>query len=255
MSASRALHEVYRHTLKGLQPPTCGPAPYANLLPGCALQDATQLHQRITFFGLTQLQSHDLKATASLWSKWHFSAVIAATLAAHCLLNRQLPAALDHVAVYPSAEGYTQRLHFAHPGVPIAADSPFEQFSPLFDAHLAPVISALATLSGVSPRVFWSNAGTYFEYFTQRFATHPDVQSQRLSDASAILHYPQRPGGQRNPLYQPLCQGKNGCRQRRLCCLRYRIPTLGYCANCPIECTRQREKPSKQSTPMQGMGV
>lgn len=255
MSTPKGLHEVYRHTLKGLQPPTYGPPPCTRLLAGYALQDVCRLRQQITFFGQTQLQSHDLKATASLWSKWHFSVLIAATLASHCLLGRQLPVALDHVAVYPSVEGYTQRLHFAHSGVPVAASSPFEQFSPLLDAHLTPIINALVTLSGVSPRVYWSNAGTYFEYFTQRFATHPDVDSKRLSDASALLHQPQRPDGQRNPLYQPLYPGRKGCRQRRLCCLCYRIPALGYCDNCPIACTRRQVKPLKQSTPMQGMGV
>lgn len=230
---------LYQDALSTLTAPTYGPLPEAPLLPGSALLDASQLRQHVQSFGAIDLQSDDIKANASLWSKWHFSAVIAPTLAAHLLLNRQLPLALSEVGLYLAHSHYTERLHLAHEGCTQKTDEPFSAFSSLLDAHLAPVIEALAAVSGVSTRVFWSNAGTYFDYFTGLLATHPSTNPQRLDQASALLTLRKRPDGQLNPLYQAVCESADGKRQRRLCCLRYRVPSLGYCGNCPIPCKRR----------------
>ncbi|WP_083651510.1 siderophore-iron reductase FhuF [Vreelandella massiliensis] len=236
-----ALQWLYRDALSAFNVPSCGPVPAEPLLPGDALTDASQLRRHVLHFGATDLQSDDLKANASLWSKWHFSAVVAPALAAHLLLNRQLPLSLDQVALHLTTSGRTERLHLAHEGKALPTSEPFAAFSPLINAHLAPVIETLAAISGVSPKVFWSNAGTYFDYFTRLLAAHPDADPQRLNDANAILTSRQRPDGQRNPLYQPVVESADGKRQRRLCCLRYRAPKLGYCGNCPLSCRNKAE--------------
>ncbi|HDZ38600.1 MAG TPA: hypothetical protein ENH62_09990 [Marinobacter sp.] len=45
--------------------------------------------------------------------------------------------------------------------------------------------------------------------------------------------------GRRNPLFQPVnyliaTTGEGHDRRRRLCCIRYLIPELDYCSNCPL---------------------
>ncbi|UXZ54124.1 siderophore-iron reductase FhuF [Halomonas sp. 7T] len=250
-----SLQWLYQDALSAFTAPSFGPRPPTPLLPGEALSDAAQLRQHVLHFGAADLNSDDLKASASLWSRWHFSAVIAPALAAHLLLSRQLPLALNQVALHLSDSRRTERLHFAHEGSAPQTSEPFAVFSLLIDAHLTSVIATLASLSGVSPRVFWNNAGTYFDYFTDVFAAHPSVEPQRLAEAHAILTQRQRPDGQLNPLYQPVSVGADGKRKRRLCCLRYRIPALGYCDNCPIACKRRHEKAdTKKARAVHGRG-
>lgn len=234
-----SLQWLYQDALSAFTAPSYGALPATPLLPGEALSDASQLRQHVLRFGASDLNSDDLKASASLWSRWHFSAVVAPALAAHLLLNRQLPFALNQVSLHLSDSSRTERLHFSHEGSAPQTRDPFAAFSPLIDAHLTPVIETLAAISGVSPRVFWSNAGTYFDYFTHLLAAHPNTDPQRLAEAHTILTKRQRPDGQLNPLYQPVNEGAEGKRQRRLCCLRYRVPALGYCDNCPIACKRR----------------
>ncbi|RUR30262.1 siderophore-iron reductase FhuF [Vreelandella andesensis] len=234
-----ALQRLYQDALSAFIAPSYGPLPAEPLLPGEALSDASQLRQHVLHFGAADLKSDDLKASASLWSRWHFSAVVAPALAAHLLLSRQLPLALNQVALHLSDNSRTERLHLAHEGNAQQTSDPFSAFSPLIDAHLAPVIETLAAISGVAPRVFWSNAGTYFDYFTHLLSAHPSAEPQRVNEAHTILTKRLRPDGQLNHLYQPVNEGVDGKRQRRLCCLCYRVPTLSYCDNCPIACKRR----------------
>ena len=64
--------------------------------------------------------------------------------------------------------------------------------------------------------------------------------ARRLAaDGFAVLQSAKRPDGTRNPLYQPvryieLEGAAMPWRQRRVCCIRYLLPELELCENCPL---------------------
>lgn len=181
----------------------------------------------------------DLLALTSIWSKWYFASFLAPTLAANLLLQRELPVALSDIGVALSAEGKPLGLHLPHDGRILPPCSPFERFSTLIERHLEPVIEVLANVSGASPRLFWSNAGNIFEFVTTRIELHPLARADCTAPARAVLSSRLRPDGRRNPLFAPVHYKDVGAdepqRLRRICCIRYRLPDVGYCSSCPLD--------------------
>lgn len=235
------LATLYAGPLAALVPPGVGEPP-ADALAARELLEPGRLAARLDHFSL-QYDGGDRRAVASLWSKWHLSAVISAGLAANLLLERDLPLGLEALHLELAPEGQTRRLWLAHDGTPLASRDPLARFSTLIDDHLTPLIAALAAHSGASPKVFWSNAGNYFEYFAEALEAHPMASPGAAEPARALLAARQLPDGRRNPLFQPVrylaaAAGGEPERRRRLCCIRYLIPELGYCGNCPLSCRR-----------------
>ncbi|WP_168016042.1 siderophore-iron reductase FhuF [Halomonas salinarum] len=240
------LDTLYTGPLDGLLPPRVGPvkAPAVSL---CDLLRPARFEAELVRFGAgygyPQGQG-DRRALISLWSKWHFGALLAPYLAANLLLERDLPVGCDEVGVHLTPAGHPERLQLAHTGRPLTSLDGLMRFSTLIDDHLTPLISDLATRSGASAKVFWSNVGNTFEHFLGALATHPMAQPSAVEEGHRLLAARTLPGGRRNPLYQPVRyfqpepQGETAAspprRVRRLCCLRYRLPELGYCGNCPL---------------------
>ncbi|WP_229332922.1 siderophore-iron reductase FhuF [Halomonas sp. KAO] len=215
-------------------------APDAGTLPARNLLDPAYLGALFTRFG-AQYGHGDRRAVASLWSKWHFSALVAHGLAANLLLERDLPLGLDDLHLEQSPEGQTTGLVLRHAGKPLAELDPHSRFATLLDNHLTPLIEALATVTGASPKVFWSSAGNYLEYFASALADHPMASPDATEPAQALMERRTLPDGRRNPLYRPVryvtpASPDQPARVRRLCCIRYLIDELGYCANCPLAC-------------------
>ncbi|PZQ88739.1 MAG: hypothetical protein DI534_11350 [Leifsonia xyli] len=48
--------------------------------------------------------------------------------------------------------------------------------------------------------------------------------------------------GRSNPLVSPVTYPSEGGRLRRVCCLRYFAPNVGYCGTCPLTLQMQREE-------------
>ncbi|MFC7368836.1 siderophore-iron reductase FhuF [Vreelandella zhaodongensis] len=234
-----ALTTLYLGPLEGLLPPVLGvppDGPYT--LPAWKLLSPSYLTPLLERFTL-QYGRGDRRAVASLWSKWHFSSVISAALAANLLLERDLPLGLDDLHLELTPEGQTRRLWLHHAGKPLASQDAFTRFSTLIEGHLTPLITTLAQLSGASPKVFWSNAGNYFEHFAEALQAHPLAEADVAEPARELMANRHLPDGRRNPLFQPVryLQGTHGTkteRRRRLCCIRYLMPELGYCGNCPL---------------------
>lgn len=235
-----ALENLYLGPLQGFQAPGVGIAPTGSetilaseLL--CAERLATQLKHFATLY-----DHGDRRAVASVWSKWYFSVLISSALASNLLLNYDLPLGLDDVHLELTPEGQARRLWLNHAGRPLSSKNAFTRFSTLIDDHLKPIISALASYSGASPKVFWSNAGNYFEYFTEVLQAHPMAIPSTIEPARELLASSHLQDGRRNPLFQPV-RYINGAnteipeRRRRLCCIRYLIPELEYCSNCPLD--------------------
>ncbi|MCI0592374.1 ferric iron reductase protein FhuF [Chromohalobacter marismortui] len=180
----------------------------------------------------------DRKAAASLWSKYHLSALSIPTLVANLLLNQALPVALDDVRVSVGEKGETARLWLPHGGRPVPSREPGARFGALFEGHCRPLIDCLAELSGLSPKVFWSNLGHYVEYVAQTCSRHPDFNGA----GDPLLRFLEMrflPDGRRNPLYRPVryldLGGEAPARVRRLCCVKYRLPGEALCGTCPLK--------------------
>ncbi|MCG6657774.1 siderophore-iron reductase FhuF [Halomonas campisalis] len=234
---NQVLPPLYTGPLEGLSPPKVATAPAADAAPARDLLDPDHLDALLERFG-ARYDHGDRRAVASLWSKWHFSALIAHGLAANLLLERDLPLGLDELHLVQSPEGQTTGLVLRHVGRPLAGLDPHARFATLLDDHLTPLVEALAATTGASAKVFWSNAGNYFEHFAGALANHPMAAPDVAEPARALMESRTLPDGRRNPLYHPVRyvegEGDGTRRVRRLCCIRYLIDELGVCGNCPL---------------------
>ena len=196
------------------------------------------LDEVLTRFGSAYPDS-DPRGLASIWSKYYFIKLIPPVVAASLILDQRLPLHLDQVQLILNDDGLPAGFKLADSGqrwTPIPANA-FERFDELLEHHLRPFIEALARHVRLSPKVLWSNAGNYFEWLLGVLATampHAD-----LTHFHQLLNAPLLPDGRRNPLYQPVrylkVEGQDEPkRQRRVCCIRYRVNGLDYCGNCPL---------------------
>lgn len=196
------------------------------------------LDEVLTRFGSAYSDS-DPRGLASIWSKYYFIKLIPPVVAASLILDQRLPLHLDQVQLILNDDSLPAGFKLPHAGQrwrPTPADA-FERFDELLEHHLRPFIEALARHVRLSPKVLWSNAGNYFEWLLGVLATampHAD-----LTHGHQLLNAQLLPDGRRNPLYQPVrylkVEGQESLkRQRRVCCIRYRVNGLDYCGNCPL---------------------
>lgn len=179
----------------------------------------------------TQYGDGDRRAVASLWSKSHFSTLMPAALAANLLLGLDLPVALGEVAVATDEHGATSRIVLSGAGRPFEPGIGEARFERLIEGHLEPLIATLSAVSGASKKVFWSNAGNVFDFIV-RGAGNLGADPAGV-EAGLALMAERRRRGRPNPLYAPVSYPPGG-RLRRVCCLRYLAPDVGYCGTCPI---------------------
>jgi ferric iron reductase protein FhuF len=223
--------EHYRDVLVLPDDPREG-VPMRTFLTGHYLNDV------LTRFG-TAYPDSDPRGLASIWSKYYFTKLIPPVVAASLILDHRLPLQLDHLQLILDEGGLPAAFKLRDPGqrwTPGPTNA-FERFDGLLNHHLSPLVEALARHARLSPKVLWSNAGNYFEWLLGVLATampHAD-----LSHGHQLLNARHVPDGRRNPLYQPVLylkvDGQNETRrQRRVCCIRYRVNGLDYCSNCPL---------------------
>ena len=186
----------------------------------------------------------DRRALASLWAKHYIVKLLPPVMGATLLLRWRLPLSLHDTAVVLD-EGYLpQAFRLSGKGERFAADisDPFELFSGLLDDHLQPLFQALSSQVKLSPKVLWSNAGNYFENLLNLMA-RAGMPAERLAAGHVLLQTRIRPDGSRNPLFQPVQylpvndeQGQPTLRrERKVCCVRYLLPELELCGNCPLK--------------------
>lgn len=178
------------------------------------------------------------RAVASQWSKWYFSRLVTPVLAANIVMHRKLPIGLDETGVILSEDGRATAFRLQHEGDSFAPANHVERFTDLVDGHLAILIAALSKASGLSPKVLWANAGNIAENVVRHCAgalgeEHAGVAHGRQLLSERLWH-DKRP----NRIFQPIRYvpaGGTTLRKRRVCCMRYLIPSLSLCKTCPLE--------------------
>ncbi len=193
--------------------------------------------------GAEQLMAHfatlypdsDGRALVSMWSQWHFGALIIPATVAILLGDRDLPLELDRIAIVPQEAGLTSAIVIPDEGTPRCAGG--DPFARLFEGHVAPLVALLTGQFRVSPRLLWANAAAIFEWTLQQLPADL-ADPQALAAAHLRLERRLEPSGQRNPMREavryPVEQGEP-VRRRKLCCLRYLLAGVADCGSlCPL---------------------
>lgn len=177
----------------------------------------------------------DRRALVSMWSQWHFGALIIPATVAILLGERDVPVELDRVAIVPQEAGLTSAIVIPDEGA--ARCDGGDPFARLFEGHVAPLVTQLSGQFRVSPRLLWANAAAIFEWTLQQLPAEL-ADPQALAAARQRLERRLEPSGQRNPMCEavryPVEQGEP-VRRRKLCCLRYLLAGVADCGSlCPV---------------------
>ncbi len=201
--------------------------------------------------------NNDRRAVASLWSKEYFLRLVPPVAAANLLLSWHLPVGLDEFSIIVGPDGLPQAFKLPHEGLAMAPTGvdPFARFDALLDKNMAVLIDALAAHVQISPRVLWCNGGDYFDRLMVALKQSGLVPQALTAAGQSILTEPRRTDGRSNPMYQPIRYERvlkadgttNIVRQPRVCCIRYLLPGVPYCGNCPHLTAATRRVPSPVS--------
>ncbi|MFW5823994.1 MAG: siderophore-iron reductase FhuF [Marinobacter sp.] len=181
----------------------------------------------------------DDRALLSLWSRYYFVKLTVPVVAANLVLGRELPVALDQIEVILGDGAVPEAFRLPDEGQPFGETpaDPFERFRVLLDENFEPLIEGWSQQVKVAPRVLWNNAANYFEWLIRTMAAG-GVPEKMLADGEKLIELDRRPDGHPNPMANPVRyvergEGREPLRQRRHCCIRYRLPDLPLCGNCP----------------------
>lgn len=185
----------------------------------------------------------DQRALLSVWTKFYFSRLIPPVVAASLLGRWQLPVAVEQMGLVLNEAWVPEAFVLPHGGA--AFDKAHvDVLQPLVLENLRPFIEGACAQIKLSPKVLWSNAGNYLEWFVgelRKAGFTPNL----LPPFEHWLEQPIDAQGGRNPLFKPviyvdlpLADGAEASswqwRQRRACCIRYRLPGEELCSNCPL---------------------
>ncbi len=181
----------------------------------------------------------DDRALLSLWSRYYFVKLTVPVVAANLMLGRELPVALNRIEVILGEGGVPEAFRLPDEGRPFETppSGPFERFQELLEGNFEPLIESWSRQVKVSRRVLWNNAANYYEWLIRTMSAG-GVPDAMLADGLQLIELEKRPDGRPNPMANPVryVERGEGCeplRQRRHCCIRYRLPDLPLCRNCP----------------------
>lgn len=181
----------------------------------------------------------DRRALLSLWSRYYFVKLIVPVVAANLVLGRELPVALDRIEVVLGESGLPEAFRLPDDGAPFTntPDGPFDRFRVLLDDNLEPLIDGWNRQVKLSRKVLWSNAAIYLEWLIRTMG-ELGLPEAMMAHGRQLVSLDTRPDGRPNPLANPVRyverEGGEPVRQRRHCCIRYRLPELALCVNCPL---------------------
>lgn len=179
----------------------------------------------------------DRRAVISLWTMYYFSVLTIGAAIAWLELRRVLPLSLDRcrVAIDPASGAPTA---FILEDLGICTDSAVHQaLEPVLRRHAEPLIAAIAAHGRVAPKLIWGNAASYLGWAIEEAGrvTDPALAAEGLP-VMTDSHFPD---GSRNPLCGAIRDmaddDGNAFKRRRVCCLRYCLPSIGGCGqSCPL---------------------
>lgn len=208
-------------------------------IPGPHLLDA-QVMDRLLSAAAAHIGEGDLRARMSLWSIDYVHYLMPLPVVASLVLNRQLAVGLEDIELIVDDEAMPAAIRLRDGGRFRLGRDPYVNFAPMIRGHLEPLFAAWAAFSGLSPRVFWANAGNLYEAIVSGLERTPVLPSRLTRRARHLISDEQWPDGWRNPLRNPVLyrpDRPNMQRWRRVCCVRYLIPRYNYCSNCPHRLT------------------
>lgn len=181
----------------------------------------------------------DRRALLSQWSRTYFARLVIPTITANLVLGRELPVGVDKLEVILGCGGLPEAFRIPDEGTSFdeTPTSPFERFRELLDGNFEPLVEGWCQQVKLSRKVLWNNAANYVEWLIGALAGM-GVPPGMLADGERLIEADFRPDGRRNPMCRPVRyvtreNGPSPLRQRRQCCIRYRLPGLELCENCP----------------------
>lgn len=179
----------------------------------------------------------DRRALLSHWSKSYLEALLPGALAACLLLDRELPLAFSDIGLQLNAEGSVANILLTAQTSVIAADADFyHRCRLLLQTNLEPFVDGLARHGRISARALWGNVAGYIAWALRMLAAQMGLSTLVLQQAIHVFSTPLYPDSRPNPVQQAYQFPDEVQLQpwRRVCCLRYCIPDLPYCRDCPL---------------------
>ena len=164
----------------------------------------------------------------SQWSKYYFMRWLPAMLVTQLAYGWHLPLQLWQIALVLDERGLPVGIKPLEEG---EADDPQASLEPWVAVNLRPFVEALSRYGEVPAAVLWGNAGDYLEQSMQRLRA---LGLKTLGPVEALLGMRRLADGRSNPLYAPVSYAGDGRRQRRTCCLSYKVQAIGHCEHCPL---------------------
>ena len=184
-----------------------------------------------------------LPVLVSQWMKYYAMQLIPPVVVASLAHGMGWPLGLDRLSFALHERGFLDGVRFDGAVTQVAvSDDPFERFAPLL-GNLQQVIDRLSDYGDVPAAVLWGNAGDYLENCLRQLSAASDVS---VVAGYGLLRKRLMPDGRRNPLFQSVRYiERNGqtVRQRRTCCLSYRVEWVGRCEHCPLGAAVSPESP------------
>ncbi|TDV42771.1 ferric iron reductase protein FhuF [Pseudomonas graminis] len=190
-----------------------------------------------------ELVKDQLPVLVSQWMKYYAMQLIPPVVVASVAHGLGWPLGLDRLSFALHERGFLDRVRFegAVMQVPVS-DDPFELFAPLLE-NLQQVIERLSAYGDVPAAVLWGNAGDYLETCLRQLSAASEVS---VAAGYGLLRERLRPDGRRNPLFNAVSYIEGDVRmvrQRRTCCLSYRVEWVGRCEHCPLGMAVSPESP------------
>ena len=180
-------------------------------------------------------RSGDRRAIASYWAQGYFRRLIPPVAAVVLLLDRDLPVAASEAAIIRGEKGEAVAIRLTGDGETNTDLEVNIRLQSFVCDHIEPFITAWTAHTRVAPRLYWSFAAVYMDWALDEIAAHP-LAGAPVIDACRFLRCRERLDGTANPLFEPFeTVEKHGQsrRQRRVCCIRYRLPGIPFCDSCP----------------------
>jgi ferric iron reductase protein FhuF len=228
----------------------------ADTVPADAVCVSDLVGSRARLLDVLQLQARfrhstgdDLRAVASAWTLDYLEALLPPVVAAASVLHHVFPVEAAQIWLRLDARGGPVSFHIRQLGTARPDTRTAERYAPLLQHHLAPLFSALSSLTRLAPKILWGNAARHLEPILGQALALTGGSEPIAQDIAYLLQSATWPhaaeaeaGEQRtNPLFgrqreiRLVHEGRHtSFRLHRQCCLYYLLPHETHCNACPL---------------------